>query len=569
MFICALGSAPAKPIDGFTMPLLTRSHDSFHPPVASSILRWYPLRKVGKRRDRGDSTTSKAETQSSLLFRMRSSSSLLLLGLLHHGMMRSAGAFPVVIPPIRGTVRGPFANSLVRDHYRSRLNARRNHHTDSEQSVDGTASRKELKKPGWRRRVLSRLRGKSGSLEAVATADETLQSHETVDQFVLENFERLSPEELFSTLENAQYVLDASADACDQTASPFFESPVELQVVATNSSEAFYDFAKQHEDDSQLLLHCIVPSSVIGETSSFEGGPPIRKAVRNWFQNLLTNSFCDWAAEEPVNLQVRCSPTGNVLGQLVRGQLNCNARADFERLVFSFLRLSGGSIEGSRLALNLLAFTVDRSQQPKENIDNRTSRNGPLGMLESKKLLPRYTSQFDLHANDCILTQEDLFESSCVRNGLQNLVKRILKGRAIPTTSVVLEGITIQDGKVCVKGEANVRGVIPTRISFEVRSGIDFTHRGHVLTFPGLELSVSPDAGFFVPIPGVELDIGHNARIREFTLDGDLRVSASVTITPVHTLKLSEAYTQSSQAYSAMFSYDVGRWLTRIGRFSL
>ena len=414
---------------------------------------------------------------------------------------------------------------------------------------------------------MSRLSRKRGSLEAVATGDETSKSHHptTVDQFILENFERLSPEQLFSTLESAQYVLDASAEGA--TMSPFFETPVELPVV-------------EQEENVTADFDCIVPSSAIGETSSFEGGPPIRKAVRNWFQNLLTNCFCEWAAEEPVNLQVRCSPTGNVLGQLLRGQLNCNARADFERLVFSFIRLSGGSIEGSRLALNLLAFTVDRSKEAKDGDgdgDEKTTkspagRSGPFSFVETKKMLPRYQTQFDLHANDCILTQDDLFESSCVRNGLQNLVRRILKQRSIKTTSVILESIVIQNGKVSVKGEANVKGVLPTRVSFEVRSGIGFSHRGHVLTFPGLELSVSPDLGFFVPISGVELDIGHNARIRECTLDSvkqQLRVAASVTITPVHTLKLGEAYTQSSHAYSAKFSYDVGRWLTRIGRFSL
>merc|ERR1712008_548299 len=113
-----------------------------------------------------------------------------------------------------------------------------------------------------------------------------------------------------------------------------------------------------------------------------------------------------------------------------------------------------------------------------------------------------------------------------------------------------------------VKGEVNVHGA---RVAFEVRTDIGFKNRGHVVTFPGLELSLS--MGFFMPISGIELDIGHNARIRECILDGDkkqAKLAASVTITPQHTQKLSEEYTQSSQAYSARFSYDVGGWLTRI-----
>lgn len=507
-------------------------------------------------------------------FKMGSSVLLVVaLGLLHH-----AGAFPVMAPTCtaRGTAPSSVAQIAPKKDEHHHLYARRNSQSNSDESanVDGASSRETQSKPGWRRRVLSRLRRKRGSLEATATPDETSErTHTSVDQFILDNFERLSPEQLFSTLEKSQYVLDAAAEASH----PFFESPVELPVVGTNSTEmaSFHDFFLEKEGEEFQLLDCAVPVSLIGETSSYEGGPPIRKAVRNWFQNLLTNCFCEWSAEEPQNLQVRCSPTGNAVGQLVRGQLNCNARADFDRLVFDFIRLSGGSIEGSRLALNLLAFTVDRSKQshdtqPSASAKSSTRSKTP-GLWESKKLLPRYQAQFDLHANDCIFKEEDLFESSCVRNGLQNLVKRILKRRGIQTASVVLDGISVQDGKVSVKGEATVGGVIPTRISFEVRSGINFKHRGHVLTFPGLELSVSPEAGFFVPISNVELDIGNNARIRECLLDGEkkqLKVSASVTITPVHTLKLGTAYAQTSDAYSAQF-YDVGRWLTRIGRFSL
>ena len=151
---------------------------------------------------------------------------------------------------------------------------------------------------------------------------------------------------------------------------------------------------------------------------------------------------------------------------------------------------------------------------------------------------------------------------------------RILKRRGIRTVSVELTGIEIlRNGKISCKGQASVMGLVPQKIPFDVRSGIDFSCRGHVVTFPGLEISFGPDLGLFVPVlPTMELDIGHNARLREVSIDGDkklVKFAASVTITPHHTLKLNQDYTQSSDAYAARFSYDVGSWLTRIGRFSL
>ncbi len=71
-------------------------------------------------------------------------------------------------------------------------------------------------------------------------------------------------------------------------------------------------------------------------------------------------------------------------------------------------------------------------------------------------------------------------------------------------------------------------------------------------------------------VPEVDLDIGHNARIRDILIDGRkrlVRMSASATICPKHTIKISQ-YIQSTDAYSALFSVDVGKWLTQIGRFT-
>ncbi|CAB9522879.1 expressed unknown protein [Seminavis robusta] len=545
-----------------------------------------PVRSNGLGPSSKSPSTISSQSTSSSLWKRKRLGCWLVLGLIHDG---AAFSFHHVI-------------TTPQQHYSTHRETRTRQFA-KKGSVSGDSSNAEASsagKPGWRRRVLSRFRRNQdgSSLEARSTLqreEETvvpppflMTNHPTVDSFIMENFERLSPEQLFSTLEQSNFVLDGSGST--DTSSVFFETPIELPLDGTSSLEQ-----QQEQVD---LLDCAVAASQIGATSSFEGGPLIRKMARNWFQNMLTNCFSQWAAEEPVNLQVRCSPTGAVLPALLRGQFFANARVDFDRIVFPFIQCSGGgSIEGSSLALNLLAFTVDRSAERKatpssgnsqvvddKNAPSNKKRSAPKAdsptadssrrtrLLDAKKASPRYLGRFDLHANDCTFTQEDLFASRCLRNGLQNLVKRIMKRRGFRSKSVVVSDISILDnGKISCKGQANVDGMIP-KVSFEVRSGIAFKNRGHVIAFPGLELSLSPDMGLFVPIPNVELDVGHNARMRELVIDGTkkfLKLGFSVTITPEHTRKLSEEYTQCSDSFSAKFFYDVGRWLTRIGRFSL
>jgi hypothetical protein len=93
-----------------------------------------------------------------------------------------------------------------------------------------------------------------------------------------------------------------------------------------------------------------------------------------------------------------------------------------------------------------------------------------------------------------------------------------------------------------------------------------------VLTFPGLEVSLNRDIGLFVPVvPTIDLDVGHNAHFRRVVIDGKkklIKVDASVTITPDRTIRLMQDYVQSSEAFSARFFFDVGRWFTRLGNFS-
>jgi hypothetical protein len=125
-------------------------------------------------------------------------------------------------------------------------------------------------------------------------------------------------------------------------------------------------------------------------------------------------------------------------------------------------------------------------------------------------------------------------------------------------------------GKISCVGEARTH--FGSSIPFEVRSGISFANRGHVLTFPGLEISLNRDIGLFVPVvPTIDLDVGHNAQFRRINIDGkkkQIELDASVTITPDRTIRLMKQYVQSSEAFSSRFAVDVGRWLTELGRFS-
>jgi hypothetical protein len=102
-----------------------------------------------------------------------------------------------------------------------------------------------------------------------------------------------------------------------------------------------------------------------------------------------------------------------------------------------------------------------------------------------------------------------------------------------------------------------------------VRSRLGLASRGHVVTFPGLEVSLQPSLGLFVPVlPEIDLDMGHNTRLLSVDITSNkLAISAKATVTPEHTLKLKE-YLQTKESYSAHFSFDVGRWLTKAGNFT-
>ena len=121
-----------------------------------------------------------------------------------------------------------------------------------------------------------------------------------------------------------------------------------------------------------------------------------------------------------------------------------------------------------------------------------------------------------------------------------------------------------------MRGEAKT--LFGSPLSFEVRSGILSTNNGHVLTFPGLEIALNRDLGIYVPVvPTIDVAVGQHAQFTKIDIDGDPRrktitLSAKITITP-NAIQLKEIQKRSSKSFSAMFSTDVGRWLTNLGNF--
>lgn len=96
--------------------------------------------------------------------------------------------------------------------------------------------------------------------------------------------------------------------------------------------------------------------------------------------------------------------------------------------------------------------------------------------------------------------------------------------------------------------------------------------RGHIVNFPGLEVSLGPALGVFMPVvPDIDLDIGHNARLHAVEVDGRRRrvtLSASATVTPAQSIKIPANYRQARDAYAAQFTCDVGRWITNHFNFT-
>jgi len=141
---------------------------------------------------------------------------------------------------------------------------------------------------------------------------------------------------------------------------------------------------------------------------------------------------------------------------------------------------------------------------------------------------------------------------------------------------LILDSTFQQNEKISCQGTI----ILPlgTNIPFEIRSGIRTSCRGHVLEFPGLEISISH---VLVPVlPEVAVYLGENFRFLDVSVDGSNRLvqfSAKAKIIPhpgvrgltsfPSNLFISEKDGRRRESYSAIFNCDAADWITTICQF--
>jgi hypothetical protein len=172
-------------------------------------------------------------------------------------------------------------------------------------------------------------------------------------------------------------------------------------------------------------------SSCAATITVVEKGSPFVRITRKTFEKILTERLDKWSNGTNINMSVECDPTSTLL-QLLRGQFHCDATVNLDRIVFGNIRFSGGQLQAKNFGVNLLSFAPNTL---------------PLPLAPS----PRFPRQFDLVAQNLTCTQDDLCESSCIRNGLRRLLTRILKNRGLAALNVSIQSIQVlQSGKVTV-----------------------------------------------------------------------------------------------------------------------
>ena len=397
------------------------------------------------------------------------------------------------------------------------------------------------------------------------------------DDFMLRNFDTYSPSMVLPEVNQQQQSSSLSNTGSSAIDSEFFD-------VGINCSPATNE---QNVESASSKTSGTAAASDTKSTSSNSTGRSISlsRFVSGTLENILIGIINRRSVEPPKDLQVQALTRGGALHPLLRGKVNADAKINVGKLVLPNIRMSGGTLEVKRMILNVFGFCPDGLRLPPS----------------------RFPKQFDLHFQNMIFTQEDLLGSCCITNGLRRLLVRILRDRGVQASTVQVTSVNILVRVVCVltcsenalltslrlgltiaflftflflclqpNGKISCQGKAKTFIGtshdFEVRTGLGTSSRGHVLTFPGLEICLNRDLGFFVPVmPELDLDVGHNAIFRRIEIDGQqkqIRLDASVTITPTRTIRLNK-YEQSAAAFSAKFHRDIGQWFTEVLDFTV
>jgi hypothetical protein len=281
---------------------------------------------------------------------------------------------------------------------------------------------------GWRRvlgKALKHKKPRKDSVFALSQKDGALGKGATVMNMatVLENelttskllseFDRFSPSDIFPNLTRNEFGV-----AYVSTSDTYF---------GKLSTESPMMNVEEYEDE--LLVNLDAIRSQLKNNSvardPIESMEPrstvIKVAIKNWIEALLLGLFERWSVEPVQSLKAVVVPKGNVVSRILRGKFKADVEITFAKLVLKPIQLSGGSIQAKRLLLNLWSFTPD------------LLRKGAI----------RYPAQFDFHFTNCVFSEEDLIRSRSIRNGLQQLLARLLTRVGVSPTKVVVNSIRL------------------------------------------------------------------------------------------------------------------------------
>jgi len=299
------------------------------------------------------------------------------------------------------------------------------------------------------------------------------------------------------------------------------------------------------------------------------------EVAKQWsttFIERTVRSILERSSTHMLNVSVVASPQS---GHAVLGGNVGDVGISFDRLAFRNIMISGGgAVRAVGMRISAPAFAPGAAGRYLRN--NKVFTEG------------RFAGQpIEFHIDDCVLTQWDVQESSCIRNGINNLLNRILT--RVSTNNPVVSMLTnnealmrvkletvdlLPSGRIMCKGLASTKSGI--EVPFELRTGVTVMGEGHVLEFVNMELVFNPN---FIPVVvpvysrlPITLDMGNNFKVKHLSINGrkkQVELNAKVTVTPGMKDDQRNAYRSvRKEDVKSTYKCDVGCWLTNIGRFS-
>ena len=234
--------------------------------------------------------------------------------------------------------------------------------------------------------------------------------------FVVRDFEELSPDMVLPTESSLSSSSSSSSTAAEVAVSVASEPAIDSEYFNVGVSPATEE----------------APSSRTGakiDEGKDEGtNSKSKKEKRNismgrltgaLFENILSGIISRHATETPEDLSVEAYPQGSILAMVLLGRFRTDAKVRANRLVFPAIRFSSGTLDVKRMNLNVFGFLPTQVRSAS-----------------------RFLEQFDLIAKDLTFSRHDLLFSPCVRNGLQNLLVRILHDK-VQASSIKVSSVDI------------------------------------------------------------------------------------------------------------------------------